>query len=440
MPTLPDPPDALSPERMRAELGFMYELCQVVASNSELTPILDWIVQKTTSMFEADEGSIRLLAEETTAPTAFTLIRKERPGIQSGSWPTSISNNVLGFLIARGEALASPDLAADSRFPELRGLETRIHSVLAVPLKVGNRFTGMLAVTASRPGRAWTQDEIQLLSMVASNSAGVIEQARLKIEAQKKDELVRIQEQYRRELETARGIQMSLLPARPLRMGPWEIAGRVVPAQQVGGDAFDFFPLGDRRAGVVIADVSGKGVPAALLASNAQASIRSFCDGRTPIRDAIRSVNDIVLGYASGKFITLFFAELDAARETVRYVNAGHNYPLLRRADGALTPLSTGGKPLGLFEGTDYEQCEIPFGPRDSILLYSDGITDQLDPRDRDFGDEALRTLWQELGGHEPARVIDSVFSAVERFRGGTMQIDDMTLVVVGAPSGAGGA
>jgi phosphoserine phosphatase RsbU/P len=437
MPTLPDPSSGASAERMRAELGFMYELCQVVASNSELQPILDWIVQKTTSMFDADEGSIRLLGEEEATPTLRTLIRKEQHGIQSGSWPPAISMNVMGFLMARGEPLASPDLPNDSRFPALRTVESRIRSVLAAPLKAGNRFTGMLAVTTAAPGRAWTRDEMQLLSIVASNSAGVIEQARLKIEAEEKRRLEERQKQLERELDTARGIQMSLLPSRPLAVGPWQIVGRVVPARQVGGDAFDFFSLGERRAGVVIADVSGKGVPAALLTSNVQASIRAFCDGRTPIPDAIRHVNEGVLRSASGKFITLFFAEIDASRGVLRYTNAGHNYPLLRRADGTLVELIAGGIPLGLLEGASYEQGEESFGPGDSLLLYSDGITEALDARGQEFGEAPLREIWLSAGAAAPAQVIDRVFSAVETFRGRALQSDDMTLVVVGAPGAA---
>ena len=437
MPTLPDPSSDASAERMRAELGFMYELCQVVASNSELQPILDWIVQKTTSMFDADEGSIRLLGEEEATPTLRTLIRKEQHGIQSGSWPPAISMNVMGFLMARGEPLASPDLPNDSRFPALRTVESRIRSVLAAPLKAGNRFTGMLAVTTAAPGRAWTRDEMQLLSIVASNSAGVIERARLKIEAEEKRRLEDRQKQLERELDTARGIQMSLLPSRPLAVGPWQIVGRVVPARQVGGDAFDFFSLGERRAGVVIADVSGKGVPAALLTSNVQASIRAFCDGRTPIPDAIRHVNEGVLRSASGKFITLFFAEIDASRGVLRYTNAGHNYPLLRRADGTLVELIAGGIPLGLLEGTAYEQGEESFGPGDSLLLYSDGITEALDARGQEFGEAPLREMWLSAGAAAPTQVIDRVFSAVETFRGRALQSDDMTLVVVGAPGAA---
>lgn len=422
-----------SPERLRAELDFMYELCQVVASNTELKPILEWVVQKTTGMFEADEGSIRLVAQESAPPTAFTLVRKERSGIQAGTWPASISNNVLGFLLARGEPLVSADLVNDSRFPELRQVETRIRAVLAVALKVDNRCTGMLAVTESSPGREWTQDEMQLLSIVAANSASVIEQARLKVDAEEKRRLEESQKQYERELETARGIQMSLLPARPLDVGAWQIAGRVVPARQVGGDAYDFFPLGNGRAGVVIADVSGKGVPAALVTSNVQASVRTFCDGRTPLDRAIGQVNEVMLRMAGGKFVTLFFGELDPERHVLRYTNAGHNYPLVRYADGRLVELTNGGIPLGLIENTPYEQREVSFGPDDALLMYSDGITEAFNAAREEFGEEALRRIWSDAGRLAPAQAIERVFRAVEAFRGPATQNDDMTVVVVSA-------
>jgi sigma-B regulation protein RsbU (phosphoserine phosphatase) len=409
----------------------MYELCQVVASNSELQPILDWIVQKTTSMFSADEGSIKLLGPE-TQPTVKTLIRKEGPGIQSGSWPQSIATNVMGFLMARGEPLATPDLPQDSRFPALRGVDSRMRSVLAVPLKIENRFTGMLAVTTMAAGRKWTEDEIQLLSIVASNSAAVIEQARLKIEAEEKHRLEERQRQMERELDTARGIQMSLVPSRPLVVGPWEVVGRVVAARQVGGDAFDYFALPDGRFGVAIADVSGKGIPAALMMANMQASLRAFCDGRTPIPQAMRSLNEGIVRSSNEKFITVFYAEVDPGRGVLRYTNAGHNYPLVWRPDGELVELIEGGMPLGLKVDGDYAQGEVTFTERDSLMLFSDGISEALDGRGQEFGDERLRALWREHGAHPAARVIDTVFTAVESFRGRAVQSDDMTLLVVG--------
>lgn len=431
------PDDASSAERLRAEFEFMYELCETVASNSELQPILDWITRKSIGMFRADEGSIRLFDEEGATGPLRTRIRRQQPGIESGSWPPAISTNVMGFLMSRGEPLATPDLVNDDRFPSLRGADTRIRAVLAVPLRVGNRFTGMLAVTQGAPGRAWSRDETQLLSMVAANSASVIEQARLKIEAEAKRRLEERQRQLERELETARGIQVSLLPARPLRVGPWEIAGRVAPARQVGGDSFDFFPLPGGRAGVMIADVSGKGIPAALLMSNVQASVRAFCDGATPPPRAIRLVNQAALRSASGKFITLFYAEIDPQAGTLRFTNAGHNYPMVRRADGTLVELIDGGLPLGLMGDADYAEGACAFGAGDALLLFSDGITEALDAQGREYGDDRLRALWAALGARSAPAVIGGVFEAVEAFRGRAVQSDDMTIVVAGPPEAA---
>jgi len=424
-------------QRLMAELGFLSELCQVVASNAELQPILDWIVQKTTTMFSADEGSIRLLGPDVATPTLKTLIRKESPGIQSGSWPAAIGMNVMGFLMTRGEPLATADLLDDPRFPGLRNADTRIRSVLAVPLRVENRFTGMLAVTQMAPGRIWTTDEIQLLAIVASNSAGVIEQARLRVEALAMQRLEEESRRMERELNLARDIQMSLVPSRPIRFGEWEACGRIVPARQVGGDAFDYFAIGDQRFGIAIADVSGKGVPAALLMSNVQASLRAFCDGRQPIPKAIGQVNEsVVRSASSGKFVTMFYGEVDFGRGVVRYTNAGHNYPLLRRKDGTLVELSEGGLPLGIMEQVDYAEAELALSPGDSLLLFSDGISEALDAGGSEFGDDRLRAVWREHGAGTPSTVIDVVLSEVQRFRGPAVQSDDMTLVVIGAQGG----
>lgn len=430
-----DTPRGPSAQRLEAELGFLSELAQVVASNTELQPILDWIVQKTTGMVGADQGAIRLLGPDSATPVLQTLVRKETPGISSGSWPPAIGMNVMGYLMHRGEALATPDLVNDERFPGLRDSDTWIRAVLAVPLRVENRFTGMLAVTQAKPGRTWSRDEVQLLSIVASNSAGVIEQARLRAEALEKQRLQVEMERQERELGLARDIQMGLLPRAPLRSGAWEARGLVVPARQVGGDAFDFFALDGDRFAVAIADVSGKGVPAALMMSNVQASLRAFCDGRRSIVEAIRRLNESVTRSASaGKFITFFYGEADPGAGVLRYVNAGHNYPLLRRADGTLVELDRGGVPLGIMAEAPYEQGETPLVEGDAILMFSDGITEALDLKGRQFGDERLYALWRARGGGAPEASIALLLEEVQQFRGRATQSDDITLVVVGPP------
>jgi serine phosphatase RsbU (regulator of sigma subunit) len=431
VPGVTGAPDA---QRLQAELQFVTELCEVVASNAELQPILDWITQKTTSLLSAEEGSIKLLGPEVAGPSIKTIIRRETPGLSSGSWPQAVSMSVMGFLLHRGEALASPDLPGDPRFPGLRSGTGRVRAVLAVPLKVGNRITGMLAVTQAQPGREWTAHDAQLLAIVASNSAAVIEQARLRVEALEKQRLEEENQRMDRELEQARQIQMRLVPAGPLVVGPWQAVGRVVPARIVGGDAFDFRALGEGRLGIAIADVSGKGVPASLLMANLQALLWAFCNGRRPIREAIRFINESVVRSAAGsKFITLFYGEIDPAAGTVSYVNAGHNFPMLRRRDGRVEELREGGLPLGIVEDTDYEQGVAQFQPGDSLMMYSDGLSEAMDPRSNEFGEDRLRALWGEHGARPPHEVIDLLLERISAFRGPASQSDDMTVVVVGA-------
>jgi sigma-B regulation protein RsbU (phosphoserine phosphatase) len=295
----------------------------------------------------------------------------------------------------------------------------------------------MLAVTDAEPGRAWTPHDAQLLAIVASNSAGVIEQARLRVEALEKQRLEEESRRMERELEQAKQIQMSLVPAEPLIVGPWQAVGRVVPARMVGGDTFDYRALGQGRLGIAIADVSGKGVPASLLMANVQASLRAFCNGRGPIRDAIRLVNESLTRNAPrGKFITLFYGEIDSDAGRLSYINAGHNYPMLLRGGGRVEELREGGTPLGIFENADFEQGEVEFRQGESLLLYSDGLSEAMDPSGLEFGEDRLRELWGKHGAGPPREVIDLMLEQIAAFRGSASQSDDMTVVVVGAPAG----
>jgi sigma-B regulation protein RsbU (phosphoserine phosphatase) len=418
---------------LQAALDFLAQLSQVVVSNTELQPILDWMVEKTSAMVSADEGSIRLLGPDMMSSAPHTIVRKPRAGLESGSWEPPVSMSVMGFLLTKGETLSTPDLLTDPRFPGLKNVTSRVRSVLAAPLRVANRVTGMLAVTTRTPGRQWTPGEIQLLSIVASHSGEAIEKARLRAEAEEKRRYEEEQRRYEREFAQAADIQMSLVPSKPLVVGPWEVIGRVIPARHVGGDYFDYFPLGEDRFGVTIADVSGKGLPAAIMMSNVQASLRAYCDGDHAIDDAMRRVNRSVARSAMpGKFITLFYGEVDAARNVLRYSNAGHNFPLLRRVSGTLEELSTGGLMLGPIEDAVYEVGETTFSPGDTLLLYSDGVSEAMDTRDHEYGEERLRATWERSAGRPIHEMMDALIKDVEQFRGSKSQSDDITVVVVG--------
>ena len=186
-------------ERLRAEMAFITELSTVVAANSELQPILDWVVSKTAQLLGADECSIRLMSADQS--TTKTVVVMDKGGAEAGtsSWPLPLKNSVMGFLMVRPGELASPDIVADPRFPGLKNLTLPVRALLAVPLMVDGRVTGMLAVSHRAPGRAWSAGDAQLLSIAASHSAGVLEKARLRAEAAEKERLQREQQQMEKE-------------------------------------------------------------------------------------------------------------------------------------------------------------------------------------------------------------------------------------------------
>jgi len=430
----PNPPGApIDLRRLQAEMEFISELSTVVAGSSELQPILDWVSGKTAGLLRADECSIRLLSADQS--TTQTIIISDRRGFEGGttSWPVPLKNAVMGYLMLRRGELATPDILADPRFPGLKNVVSPARALLAVPLVVDGNATGMLAVSHREPGREWDRGDAQLLSIVASHSAGVLEKARLRAEAEEKRRLQLERDKMEKELLLARDIQMKLVPDRPLECGPWRAEGHVEPARHVGGDYYDYFTTAGGRLAVALADVSGKGVPAALLVSTVQGTLRAFSDGRRPPREIMREMNRVVARHAgAGRFVTMFYAELDPRTWEMRYVNAGHNYPLLRRSNGEVEPLVAGGVFLGLMEEAEYEEGVTPFGDLDNLLLFSDGIPEAMDLFLAEYGDERLAALWSAHAGEAPGRFIERLVKDVSEFRGGAAQSDDMTIVVVG--------
>ncbi len=434
---MPESRPPSSPEAPpQGELEFISELCAVVAEQSELKPILDWLVHKSTLLLAAEECSIKLLTANSA--TAQTLIfDSRRAGIEAGggSWHPALKATVMGFLLSQPGELASTDVRTDARFPGLKLVPGPVRALLAMPLKVDGRVTGMIAVSNSQPGREWSRHDIQLLGIVASHSASVIEKARLREEAEAKRRLELEREALEKELRVAHDIQMRLVPSAPLALGPWRAEGRLVPARQVGGDLYDYFAIDPARVALLIADVAGKGVPAALLVSTVAGTVRAFADGRLSPREVVTQVNRAaVRSAAAGKFVTFFYAELDHARGRLRFVNAGHNHPRLRRAGGALEPLAAGGLPLGLFEDAAFEEAELELQPGDGLLLFSDGISEAVDAFEQEYGEARLEALWREHGPGPCDSVLDRVYADVLAFRGEAAQNDDMTMVVV-APS-----
>jgi sigma-B regulation protein RsbU (phosphoserine phosphatase) len=237
----------------------------------------------------------------------------------------------------------------------------------------------------------------------------------------------------RRELDEARRIQRKLLPSIVPDIDGLEVATSWQPAAGVGGDCFDAIGLGRDRLALSIADVVGKGIPAALLMSNLQAAVRAFATDAAQPQELCQQVNRILCGHiAEGRFISFFYCVADAALGTLTYSNAGHYPPILVRADGSVERLAAGGAVLGVFPDRLYDQARVAIGRGDRIVLYTDGITEARDQQDDEFGEERLVGLVAKHRACSAPALQARLVDAVTTFAGGRFQ-DDATLIVVAA-------
>jgi sigma-B regulation protein RsbU (phosphoserine phosphatase) len=238
-----------------------------------------------------------------------------------------------------------------------------------------------------------------------------------------------------RDLDVAAEIQQSLLPhsfppARP--DAAFLIDASMHPAREVGGDFYDYFPIDANRIGLVIADVSGKGVPAALFMAMSKTLLKAAALVGDDPGECLRRTNDLLnADNRANMFVTVFYAILDLRTGELRYANGGHNPPMLLRT-GKVEPLpGTGGTVLGMIEDLTYESAGVRLEPGEGLLLYTDGVTEAMNPQSALFGEERLMAVLEKLADASPKSVIESVFQEVMVFASGADQSDDVTALAV---------
>lgn len=327
-----------------------------------------------------------------------------------------VSDAVLGKLrvgSAFAELLDRPFDPRRRSLPEdaARAL-TRIDAVLVAP--IGSR--GFVALAPKLSGGEFDVEDIDFLRSAADQIGMGVDRLRMQVE----------EEDYAQ----AREIQQTLLPREMPRVQHLELSGVWQPARTMGGDYFDLLKLGDRELAVCIGDVAGKGMPAALLMSGLQAAVRASASSSP--RDLCERVRRVVISSLSGgRFVTFFYATLDTATMRLRWCNAGHNAPVLARADGTVLRLEEGGPAFTrLFSTSAYEEREIEILPGDRLVLFTDGVSEAADATGELFGEERIAELVadsRDLAAHELQRTI---VDAASSFSGGELE-DDLTLVVV---------
>jgi serine phosphatase RsbU (regulator of sigma subunit) len=283
---------------------------------------------------------------------------------------------------------------------------------------------GIMLVTFASPA-AIRDDSIRLITGIAHQAAVAIE-SKLLYEQKAK------QERLARELEIAREIQSKLIPSHLPAPSGWEVAAFWRSAQEVGGDFYDFIEVTPHQLGIVIGDVAGKGMPAALYMVHTRSLLRALAPGQTDPKAVLSRVNQLLVPDTQrGMFVSLFYGILNTQTGAFTYVNAGHNPPLLMRANGQMEGLRTPGLVLGVQLQLEPEVEQRYLGQGDGVVFYTDGVTEVFDVSAVIFGEERLKTILQESWDQGPHILVDKVREAVNAFSATALPSDDFTLLVL---------
>jgi len=307
--------------------------------------------------------------------------------------------------------------------PALRQLWT-LGVRATVPLEAAGELRGVL-LAGERLQFTFDEEAMEYVSSLGALAVGALENLRLLSERLARQKL-------EEDLRIAAGIQQGLLPRALPAISGFDIAGQTIPAQHVGGDCYDVIELGDERYLFTIADVAGKGTPASLLMATMQATVRALAGLELPLDEIVARVNDLLYRNTSAdKFITAFFAILDASTSRLAYVNAGHNPPLLK-SGGEIVPLDRGGLILGITPTLiPYEVGVVEFAPGDLLLLYTDGVSEAMNARIEEYGDQRLRSLVWARAFPSAEEWMEALREDVRAFVDGAPQSDDITIVTI---------
>lgn len=419
------------------KLRILVEISNNLSKTLELDRLLPKIADNLFELFRQADRVFLIIREEVAERNKTfdrlipKVIKTRRPQDESTA---SYSRSIVRECLKTVQAFLCDDASTDARFNMSQSIaDFRIRSVMCAPLwSQDNKAFGVIQLDTQDRGKKFTQEDLNLLMAVASQASIALENARLH-----EDLLVR--ERLRRDLELAQEVQLSFLPRHKPQVPGYEFYACYEPAQEVGGDYYDFVPLPpeQQRLAIMLGDVAGKGVPAALLMAKLSSDARFCLLREANPAAAITVLNNLLYQNTSqmDRFVTLAGAVLDAGTHTLTLVNAGHPAPLIyRQATNKVeeaTSKDTIGLPLGVVDGFAYRSHTVQLEPGDCVLLYSDGVTDQLDKQNNQIQQKAIRTALQE-GIHAPQMLGERIVKIVKQHAAGRAQQDDITLVCFG--------
>jgi sigma-B regulation protein RsbU (phosphoserine phosphatase) len=405
-------------------LALLYRLSQAFNSSLDLDEVLNQVMDEVIAAVHAERGFVML--SDVDGRLEFKVARWidhetiEEPGFQ-------VSRGIIERVARRGQPMLTSDAQVDDRLMMRTSvMSLGLRSVLCVPLQVKGSTIGVIYVDNRLRAGIFAEADLDLLSAIASSAAIAIENARLYQVAIEKGRL-------ERELQVAYQVQAGLLPAEIPQISGWELAAYWKPAREVAGDFYDFIPLEGDKLGLVIADVTDKGMPAALFMAFTRSIIRASLDRATSPEEGISRANQLVCAESTFRFfVTLFYALLDPSTGELIYVNAGHNPPLLHRSDNSeLVLLTRTGIPLGIEPDAAFEQQVVKLHAGDFILFYTDGVIEAFDDQGQEFGMPRLEQVVRSCQQSSARQIIAAIDEALVAHAGTAAPFDDITFVVL---------
>jgi serine phosphatase RsbU (regulator of sigma subunit)/pSer/pThr/pTyr-binding forkhead associated (FHA) protein len=412
------------------KLKFLLDITSNLAHTFDLDALLPKIVDSLFQVFkQADRGFIIMREEGSDSKLIPKVIKTRRVHDETNA---RFSRRIVHQCIETGQALLSEDASADKRFDLSQSIaDCRIRSVMCAPLasRETDQAFGVIQLDTQDRSKKFNADDLKLLVAVASQAAIALDNARL-------HEVLLARDRFRRDMELARAVQMSFLPKRLPEVPGYSFFAHYEPAQEVGGDYYDFIPVPQRGWAVMIGDVAGKGVPAALLMAKISSDSRFCMLTEERPESAIFELNaHLHQAGLSDRFVTLAAGMLDPNSHQVTFVNAGHPSPLIyRKATGKLeevVPRDLTGFPLGVVEGYPYDACPVTLNPGDSVLIFTDGVTDAKNKLDADFQMQGVYNALKE-GPYTAQAMGDRLVKAIKQHSLGCKQHDDITVVGFG--------
>jgi sigma-B regulation protein RsbU (phosphoserine phosphatase) len=425
-----------SPAPQLQHLGLLLQMAQMLNRAPALEEVLTMLVDSAIQLTDAERGLLFLLDE---AGELKLRLARGRGGVYLHTGLDAYSKAAVQRVVSSGkEEVGLEEEGTGRSANETAIVQAGVRGVVAVPLQkhpmmevTGETITatapellGVLYLDSRTRATALTGLDRQVLQTFAVEGATVIENARL-------FRLTREQEKIQHEFSLARNIQQGLLPRQLPKSKFFQIHAISMPCQTVGGDYYDVIHLPGERFGLTVADVSGKGLPAAMLAATLQGAFAAVAAGDPSLEELFRRVNDFLCERTPTEmFATIFYGVLDRFGH-FNYVNAGHATPLVARANGQVTRLDSSNFPLGFFPGVPFkvESTQLEFG--DHVLIFSDGVTEAQNAVDELYGETRLKEFLENCTCQAAPELCEKVIVAVQDFVGAAPQADDLTLTVL---------